>query len=363
VDKVKVKAKAKAAGEDTRLVDDLVGELIKVGGEGTAIVLGSDDLSVKIRGVISTQCPAIDKALGRGGVPFGRLTIIHGPEASGKTTLCLHLVAECLRMDGVVVYIDKEYKLDPDYAMALGVDPKRLVISQPPYLEKAFETMDAVITMAKKRREATGVRVPILIVLDSMNSAITKREFEGDWEDEHMAPGARVYSRLLPKLIPKVSSEDVALVFISQIREKMNITYGNKDEIAGGKAPKFYASVIMDVHRKEAVTKAGKKDSEGKETKGEAVGNECEVYVRKNQVAKPFKRANFRIYYGEGIDNAGAVLQWGEELGVVEKAGTWFSFAGERLGQGFEAARNHLKKHKDVSDAIRAKCEEVEAKD
>lgn len=320
-------------------VTGLVDAIVKEAGTGTAMLLSGGGMEIEIRGVISTRIPALDRAIGRGGVPLGRLTIIHGPESSGKTTLALHIVAECQAMGGIVIYIDKEYKLDPAYAKALDVDLDRLVISQPPYLEKVFAITEKAVIMAQEYRARTKVRVPILIVLDSMNAAITKSQFEGDWDDsESYGPMARVFSQKLPKLIPIVSREDVALVFISQIREKIGITFGNKDKIAGGKAPKFYSSLIMDIGNMGRIKGKGEDGEDSKEI----TGQKSRVIVRKNQIAPPFKEAEFDILYGEGADRIGSVLDIAVADGVVEKSGSWYSFEGKRLGQGRPAAKVNL---------------------
>lgn len=276
--------------------------------------------------MISTQCATIDAAIGRGGVPTGRLTIINGEEGCGKTTLALHLVAEVQRIGGVAVYLDKEYKLDPDYAANIGVDNSKLVILQPPYLERAFQAFDAIIDRAKLIRENQG-RIPVMIVLDSMNAAITKAEYEGDWDDKHYAPQAGVYSKLLPKLIPKVSKEDVALVWISQIRQKIGVQFGDPNDISGGKAPKFYASLRLDVVRGKAIQKNGKK-----------IGNETSLVCRKNQISPPFKRAEFKIIYGKGIDIYDALITQAIKDGIIEQSGSWYSWGEEKLGQGVESA-------------------------
>ena len=239
-----------------------------LGDEDGTQLLGSDGLAIKIKGVVSTQCATIDAAIGRGGIPTGRLTIINGAEGCGKTTLALHLAAEVQKMGGVAVYLDKEYKLDPDYAAKIGVDLEKLIISQPSYLERAFVAFDAIINRAVDIRKQSGERIPIMIILDSMNAAISKAQFEGEWDDSHYAPQARVYSNLLPKLMPKVSKEDVALVWISQIRQKIGLQFGNPDDICGGKAPKFYASLILDVKRAKTIAKDGEK-----------VGNEITVIL------------------------------------------------------------------------------------
>jgi len=338
----------RTAGGSAGFLTEMVDALVEKGGEGSAQLLGSDCLALKIRGVLSTQCPTIDAAIGRGGVPLGRLTIIHGPESSGKTTLALHLVAECQRRGGVALYIDKEYKLDPDYAQAIGVDTKSLVISQPAYLEKVFEICEAACNMAGRHREATGERVPILIILDSMNAAISKEMFQDGWDDQSMGSVARVYSQKLPKLMALISKEDVALVFISQVREKIGILYGNKETTAGGRAPKFYASLVMEVRRTGSI----------KEEKEDATGNKCEVYVGKNQIAPPFKRAAFDVVYGLGIDYTAALMSRAEALKIIERTGSWYSVDGEKIGNGLAAAKATLAKTPALLKAIEAKVRE-----
>lgn len=306
------------------------------------------DLDVSLRGVISTRCAVLDDAIGRGGVPLGRLTILHGPEGCGKTTLALQIVAECQQMGGIAIYLDKEYKLDMEYAEALGVDRGRLFIHQPPTLETAFEFMEAGIKHAVKLRERLGRRVPVCIVLDSMNAAITKAQFEGKWDQQHMAPQARGYSGGLPKLMPLVYKDDVALVWVSQVRQKMNVQFGNDEEIAGGKGPRFYASLIIHIKRIGSV----KKDDE-------AYGNITKAEVRKNQVAPPFKKCQFVIKYGHGIDNERAILDLAVDKDIVEKSGSWYAYKGDRIGQGLDASADALRKQPETRDAIWAELKGV----
>lgn len=313
------------------LLNEIVDVLSKEAGEGTTQLLGSDGLAIKIRGILSTQCPTIDGAIGRGGIPLGKMTIINGPEASGKTTLTLHLVAECQKQGGIALYVDSEHKLDPEYAANIGVHVKNLIISQPPYVEKFYAITEKCVQMAQAHRLKTGKRVPILVILDSMNASIAKRQYDGDWEDQHMAPQARVHSENLPKLIPLLSKEDVALVFISQIREKIGVMFGDKEDISGGRAPKFYASLILDVRRSGFI-----KDGD------EILGNHTKVYVRKNSIAPPFKTAEFDIIYGQGIDYNGALIARGLQLGIIEKNGNWYSCGTEKLGNGLKQASDCL---------------------
>ncbi len=316
-------------------------------GDGVMLADGTD-LNVGIRGVISTQCVALDAAIGRGGVPLGRLTILHGPEGCGKTTLALHVVAECQRKGGIAVYLDKEYKLDMEYAEKMGVDRSRFFLHQPSTLEEAFMYHEVAIKHAALLRERIGRRVPVVCVLDSMNAAITKAQFDGEWDSQHMAPQARVYSQNLPKLMPIVYREDVALVWISQVRQKMNVKFGNDEEIAGGKGPRFYASLIIHIRRVGSLKK-----------NDEAFGNLTKAVIRKNQIAPPFREAEFVIRYGFGIDNERSILEQAVGEGVVEKSGSWFAYDGNKLGQGMDAAADFLRERTEVRDEIWQKVQEL----
>lgn len=252
---------------------------------------------------------------------------------SGKTTLCLHLVAEVQAMGGIAVYMDKEYKLDPEYAASLGVDTSKLIVSQPDYLEQIFKLMDSVVKRASAIREKHGRRVPILVVLDSMNSCITKEMFEAEYGKREMAGNARVFSANLPKLMPLVHKEDVALVFISQVRQKMNVMFGDDEEIAGGNAPKFFASLVLHVKRLTA------------EREGEVkIGNKIRVEPKKNQIAPPFRRAEVLVRYGKGFDKEAALLARGLKLDLIKKEGNTFSFNGEKLGIGEQNAVKAIRK-------------------
>jgi len=321
------KKRAAAAGRERELLE----ELNKGEDNAPAQFLGSDLQALKIRGVISTQCVTLDRAIGRGGVPLGRLTLLHGKEGSGKTTIALHLIAEAQKRGGLCVYIDAEHKLDPDYAERIGVDIARLLLVQPDYVEKMFPMVEKAVAIAKKYREQ-GEPFPILFVLDSINALPTKEEFEAGWEDHHVAPDARAYSSKLKKLMPILKREDVALVFVSQVREKVGVMFGSKERTGGGNAPKFYSSLILETTRTGAV-----KDGDRE------IGNLTNVRCSKNQIAPPFKHAEFKLVWGRGIDYEDSLLQEALRAGVVEKAGAWFSHKGERLGQGAANAASTLR--------------------
>jgi len=314
------------------------------GGEGTAQLLGSKGLAIKIRGVLSTQCPAVDVAIGRGGIPLARLTILTGPEGCGKTTLALHLVAECQRQGGIAVYNDAEYKLDPDYAKKLGVNLDELMIIQPPYLERVFAVIETTVESAREMRIKMKRRIPILIVLDSMNAAISKAAYEGDWEQQQMADVARIYSQKLPKLIPLVSREDVALVFISQVREKIGVMFGDKEDTAGGRAPRFYASLIINVKRV------------GSETDPKTNIRMCDhnqAYIAKNQIAPPFRKAEFDIVYGKGVDYFASLIKVAVAKGLVKQNGQWYVWNGHKYGPGIKkAARILAQKHNSAMQLV-----------
>lgn len=343
----KVPRVADSAAEAGDIVDDVLAGIRKETGAESAMRMSDPGMGIKIRGVISTGCVALDAAIGRGGIPRSRLTIFHGAEGSGKTTLALQTCAETQRMGGVVIYIDKEYKLDPDYAVGLGVDLDRVIMCQPQTLEQSFSITEGAIKRAARIRTKDGLSIPILVVLDSMNAAITKAQFEGEWDAAHMAPQARCFSASLPKIIPQVHKEDVALCWISQVRQKMNVTFGNDEDIAGGKAPRFYASLIVHVKRIGTV-----KDGEDK------TGNVCVAECRKNQISAPFKKANFVIMYGKGVDNERSLIEVAATADVLEKSGAWYSWNGERLGQGLANAAAALRERPELFGEIAAALKE-----
>jgi len=319
---------------------EVVNTIRKEHGNDTAMLLGDNKLSIDIKGVCSTQSLALDKAIGRNGVPYGRLTLLAGPEGGGKTTVALHLCAECQRTNGIVLYIDAEYKLDPGYAQKIGVNIQDMIISQPLHLEQALGIIMSTVKRISAMRKEQKIDIPILVVLDSMTACPAKCEIEGELGDKHYAPQANVMSSGLKHIIRDVSSERVALVFISQLREKIGVMFGNKDDTTCGKAPRFYASLGINIKRKGALANNDK-------------AHVCEGYVWKNQIAVPFKKGEFVIEFGKGIDIIHEIVALGVEAKIIEQSGAWYSFQGERIGQGLENAKEYLKEHKDIADKIR----------
>lgn len=315
----KDRVKGKVAKREMALLE----QLNKSKASSPAQLLGSDALAIKIRGVISTQCPSIDRAIGRGGYPLGRLILLHGKEGSGKTTLALHAIAETQKQGGMVIFADSEHKLDPDYAKALGVDLDQLVIAQPDYLQQFLEQVEGTIGIARHYRQQ-GDHFPVLIVLDSINALPTMEEFKASWEAYHIAPAASVWSSKLKKLMPLVHREDVALLFISQEREQVGVMFGRKERTGGGKALRYYSSLILEV------TRVGAYKSED----GVVIGNDTQVKCSKNQIAPPFRTADFKILFGKGIDFESSLFQEAVLKKVFDKSGAWYSMAGNRLGQG-----------------------------
>lgn len=306
--------------------------LRKAPGNQGAQVLGSEGNLLKIRGVIPTGAVTLDAAIGRGGIPCSRLSILHGGEGSGKTTLALQIVANTQQQGGLAMYWDKEFKLDPDYARALGCDLDRMIISQPGSLEDVISGMDRGLDYAAKRRKK-GKQGPILFVLDSINAAKAACVLNGEATDSHVAPEARIWSNHLPKLIQKASTEDVALLFISQVRKKIGVLFGNDETIAGGQAPPFYASLIMYVR----YVGAEKVDNV-------RVANKIEVECKKNQVAPPFRKGKFLIRYGRGTDWEDSLIKQAELLGIVKKKGAVLAYKNQRIGQGYLNAAKSLRK-------------------
>jgi recombination protein RecA len=279
----------------------------------------------------------LDIALGTGGYPKGRIIEIYGPESSGKTTLTLHAIAQIQRMGGVAAFIDAEHALDPTYARKLGVKTEELLISQPDYGEQALEIADMLV-----RSNAVD-----LIVIDSVAALVPKAEIEGDMGDSHVGLQARLMSQALRKLTSNIAKSNCMLIFINQIRMKIGVMFGSPETTSGGNALKFYSSVRLDIRRIGAIKEAA---AGGKEPN--VVGNRTRVKVVKNKMAPPFREVEFDILYGQGISHSGDVIDLAVEANIIEKSGAWFSFGGERIGQGRENARSYLESHPAVLDKI-----------
>ena len=301
-------------------------------GKGSIMRLGSKQALVPVE-VIPTGALSLDSALGVGGVPRGRVVEIYGPEASGKTTLALHLVAEAQKRGGMAAFVDAEHALDAKYANRLGVDVDNLLVSQPDYGEQALEIAEALV-----RSNAIDI-----IVIDSVAALVPRAELEGDMGDSMPGLQARLMSQALRKLTALVSKSKTCLVFINQIREKIGVMFGNPETTTGGRALKFYSSVRLDVRRIASI-----KDGE------QVVGNRTRVKVVKNKMAPPFRDAEFDILYGEGISRSGDLIDLAVGMNLIEKSGSWYSFAGERIGQGRDNTRQFLQQNADVSGKIEA---------
>ncbi len=308
----------------------VVALLEKKFGEGVLMRLDGDELSKQIE-IIPTGSLGLDIALGVGGIPRGRIIEIFGPESSGKTTIALHIAAEVQRMGGTVVYIDAEHALDVKYAKQLGVDTKKLLVSQPDFGEQAFEIAEALLNTNKVE----------LIVIDSVAALTPRAELEGDIYDQQPGMQARLMSKALRKLTAVASKSKTTLIFINQIRMKIGVMFGSPETTTGGNALKFYASVRLDVRRVGPV-----KDS------SEVTGNRVRVKVVKNKVAPPFREAEFDVIFNHGISKEGELLDLGVDYGVVDKAGSWYAFQGEKLGQGRDSARIYLQQNPSIAQKI-----------
>ena len=316
-----------------KALEAALSQIEKAFGKGSVMKLGQHGGVIDIES-ISTGSIGLDMALGVGGFPKGRIIEVFGPESSGKTTLALHGVAEAQKTGGKCAYIDAEHALDPVYARNLGVNVDELILSQPDTGEQALEIADTLV-----RSGAIDV-----LVVDSVAALVPKAEIEGDMGDSHMGLQARLMSQALRKLTATVAKSNCIMIFINQIRMKIGVFFGNPETTTGGNALKFYASVRLDIRRVGSL-----KD------KDEVVGNQVRVKVVKNKVAPPFKVVDFDIIYGEGISKTGELLDMGVKIGVVDKSGAWYSFNGEKIGQGKETARTYLKEHPDVAQKIEKK--------
>jgi recombination protein RecA len=316
--------------ERNKAIDIAVGQIEKQFGKGSIMRLGQRNAVTPI-GAISTGSISIDYALGIGGLPRGRVTEIFGPESSGKTTLALQVIAEAQKAGGMAAFVDAEHALDAQYAHKLGVDLENLLVSQPDNGEQALEIVEVLI-----RSNSVDV-----VVVDSVAALVPKAEIEGEMGEAQMGLQARLMSQALRKLTGVVSKSNTTLIFINQLREKIGVMFGNPETTTGGRALKFYASVRVDIRRIASI-----KDGD------QVIGGRTRVKVVKNKVAPPFREAEFDVMYGEGISREGDLLDLAVEKRIVEKSGAWFAYAGERLGQGRENAKQFLKDNADVRRAI-----------
>ena len=316
--------------ERTRILGLTLGQIEKQFGKGSIVRLGSKDTLVPVM-VISSGSISLDYALGAGGFPRGRICEIFGPESSGKTTVALQVIAEAQRAGGMAAFIDVEHALDPIYARKLGVDVDNLLVSQPDYAEQALEITSALITSGS---------IDVLVV-DSVAALVPKSELDGEMGDSHMGVQARLMSQAMRKLTGIVSKSNTCLIFINQIREKIGVMFGNPETTTGGRALKFYSSIRADIRRIAAI-----KD-------GDVVtGNRTKVKIVKNKIAAPFREAEFDIIYGEGISREGDLIDLGAAQNIIEKSGSWYSYKGERIGQGRENARQFLKDNADIRQQV-----------
>ena len=317
--------------EKQKALEAALGHIEKQYGKGSVMKLGDSSAHMQIEAV-PTGSLGLDIALGVGGVPKGRIVEIYGPESSGKTTVALHMVAEVQKRGGIAGFIDAEHALDPVYAKNIGVDIDNLYISEPDIGEQALEITETMV-----RSGAVDI-----VIVDSVAALVPKAEIEGDMGDSHVGLHARLMSQALRKLTAAISRSNCVVIFINQLREKVGVMFGNPETTTGGRALKFYASVRMDVRRTETLKQGG-----------EMVGNHTKVKVVKNKVAPPFKQAEFDIMFGTGISREGEILDLAAECNVVNKSGAWYSYNGERIGQGRENVKVYLKDHPEI-------CEEIE---
>ena len=319
------------ASDKKKALETALAQIEKTYGKGTVMRLGDKpEMNVE---AIPTGSLALDAALGIGGVPKGRIIEIYGPESSGKTTLALHILAQCQKMGGEVAFVDAEHALDPVYAAALGVDTDSMLVSQPDTGEQALEITDALV-----RSGAVDA-----VVVDSVAALTPRAEIEGEMGDTFVGLQARLMSQALRKLAGTIAKTNCVVIFINQLRMKIGVMYGNPETTTGGNALKFYSSVRLDVRRVESI-----KDG------GNVVGNKTRVKVVKNKVAPPFREAHFDIMYGEGIAKWGELVDLAVQLDIVQKSGSWFSMGDERIGQGKDSVKAYLQSNPDIADRVEA---------
>jgi recombination protein RecA len=322
--------------EKNKALDAAMAQIERAFGKGSIMRMGARAGDEQIE-VIPSGSLGLDLAVGIGGLPRGRIIEIYGPESSGKTTLALHAIAEAQRRGGTCAFIDAEHALDPTYARKLGVDVDNLLISQPDAGEQALEIADTLV-----RSGAVDV-----LVVDSVAALVPRAELEGEMGDSHMGLHARLMSQALRKITGSVSRSNCMLIFLNQIRMKIGVMFGNPETTTGGNALKFYASLRLEIRR---IGQIKERD--------EVVGNQTRVKVVKNKLAPPFRQVEFDIMYGEGISKVGELLDLGVKAAVVEKSGAWFSYDSQRIGQGRENAKQFLREHRNLADAIEAKVRE-----
>lgn len=316
-----------------KALDVALAQIEKQFGKGSIMKLGEASAKMTVE-VIPTGSLALDIALGVGGIPRGRIIEVYGPESSGKTTVALHVIAESQKMGGTAAFVDAEHALDPVYAKALGVDIDNLLVAQPDTGEQALEICEALV-----RSGAVDV-----IVVDSVAALVPRAEIEGEMGDSHVGLQARLMSQALRKLTGAISKSRTTAIFINQIREKIGVMFGNPETTTGGRALKFYASIRLEVRRVETL-KQGQ----------DMVGNRTRVKVVKNKVAPPFKQADFDIMYGEGISREGSLIDVATDMDILNKSGAWYSYNGERLGQGRENVKEYLKQHPAIANEVEQK--------
>ena len=322
-----------AQEEKLKALDAAISQIERQYGKGSVMKLGDTSSHMKVE-TVPTGSISLDIALGQGGLPKGRIIEIYGPESSGKTTVALHMIAEAQKRGGIAGFIDAEHALDPQYAKKIGVDIDNLYISQPDHGEQALEIAETMI-----RSGALDI-----VIIDSVAALVPKAEIDGDMDDLQVGLHARLMSKAMRKLTGVIDKSNCVVVFINQLREKVGVMFGNPETTTGGRALKFYASVRMDVRRVEAIKQ-----------NGEIVGNHTRVKVVKNKVAPPFREAEFDIMFGQGISREGDVLDLGVKVGAVAKSGSWYSYEGEKIGQGRENAKIFLKEHPDIMKDVENK--------
>jgi len=322
--------KSKNTEAREKAIDAALSQIEKQFGKGAVMKMGQKEAAVKVP-AIPTGSIAFDAALGIGGFPRGRVVEVFGPEATGKTTLGIHVIAEAQKQGGQAAFIDAEHAMDPNYAASIGVDIDNLLISQPDYGEQALEIAEVLV-----RSGAVDV-----IVVDSVAALVPKAELEGEMGDAHVGLQARLMSQALRKLTAIVSRSKTCFIFINQIREKIGFFLGSPETTSGGRALKFYSSLRVDIRRIASIKEGD-----------DVIGNKVKVKIVKNKLAPPFKKAQFEIIYGEGISREADLIDCGVETGVVERSGTWYSYKDERLGQGKENVKNLLKEKKDLADKV-----------